>query len=279
MPITKKEKGRLRSHTFSEDKRDAFIGTHMVAPSISGSGALAGAAGLLASKPVVFLFNVPSSLIFSLYMIVLFWSASLANVSWYVFALWYTAAFFVLEIIIAAPLSAAAKAKLSGAGDWGLLRPMVMSLNYLAPLVPIAYAGILALAVRGFALHAILTAIAIVVLFVVAIVLHIVNINASLAVQVMYDKKTSRSVALDRSWTLLSGQSLKVLGVNIAAFLPLAVVVVLAVVFMGAAQMMWYAGIIIFVAAEFCISWWQASTSSIYAYVSKNARPMQYSAL
>ncbi len=276
MPITKAERSKLRSHTFSEDKIDEFGGTHIVTPDISVADTLRDSVTLFWSKPSALFLNIPSSIILALYVFVMFGSNSLTNL------LWYTAAFFVLGILVVAPLTAVAKSRFSNMKINSLISPMLMSLNYLEPLVPIAYIGLMALTIQNLAVitlfSTIVFAVILLVVLAIAIILHISNLNSELSVYILYDKKLKRNAALGRSWMFISGQSLKMLAINIIAYLPLAIAVFLDATF-SKTSIILYLALLTFILADFCASWWQACTSYIYAKIIKEAKPMKYSRL
>jgi hypothetical protein len=276
MPITRAERNKLHSHTFSENKKEEFEGTYLVIPEIPVAGTLRNSLRLLKASPSVFVLNAAGSLILALYAFVVFGPVSFASL------LWYTLAFFVLGIVVAAPLSAVAKARLSSVTVTSLLGPMLMSLNFLEPLVAAAYIGIALLAFMGTALIGTVSgwifAGIVAVMLVVAIILHIDNLNAALSVHIMYDRKFGRNTALGRSWMFLSGQSLKLLAINSVAFLPVAAAIILEAEFRGT-PLAAYLALITFVLADISASWWQACTAHIYAEVAKKAKPMNYSRL
>ncbi len=276
MPISKAERSKLHSHTFSEDKIDEFGGTHIVTPDISVADTLKHSLALFGSKPSALFLNIPSSIILALYVFVMFGSNSLTNL------LWYTAAFFVLGILVAAPLSAVAKSRFYNTKITSIIDPMLMSLNYLEPLVPIAYIGLMALAVQNSAvinlLSTIVFGVLLLVILTIAVILHISNLNSELSVYILYDKKLKRNAALGRSWMFISGQSLKMLAINIIAYLPLVIAVLLDAAF-SKTSIILYLTLLTFILADFCASWWQACTSYIYEKIVKEAKPMKYSRL
>jgi hypothetical protein len=275
MPISKAERNRLLSHTFSENKIDEFGGTHMVTPDISVAGTLGHSLRLLKSKPSALVLNIPAGIILALYVFAMFELNSTTNL------IWCTAAFFVLEILVAAPLTAVAKAKFSDISITSLINPMLMSLNYLEPLVAIAYIGIMAVVIRNLTVITAFSALVfvlLIVVLVVAIILHVSNLNSSIAVHILYDKKLKRSAALGRSWMFISGQSLQMLAVNTIAFLPLIIAIVLDAA-LSKTHLILYLALMTFILADLCTSWWQACTSYVYTKIIKEAKPMRYSRL
>jgi hypothetical protein len=119
---------------------------------------------------------------------------------------------------------------------------------------------------------------ALAVIIVATIILQIINLNNTISVQIMNDKRVSRNISMNISWLSLSGQSLSVLMVNIAAFVPLIVVVILETAARGTTLFVPFA-IILFIATDFSISWWHACTSSIYLATVKQAKPASLSKL
>ncbi|HUB92528.1 MAG TPA: hypothetical protein VL945_01060 [Candidatus Saccharimonadales bacterium] len=271
MPISKAERNKLRSHTFSEDKIDEFGGTHVVTPEVSVAETLRNSSALLRSKYSVFLLNIPSSIILAFYVFAVFGSSSLTNL------FWYSVAFFVLGVAVVAPLTAIAKARISNIKVAGIGGPILMSLNYLGPLVAVAYIGLMTLVIHTISSGFVFLAVAVAVL-IIAIILQVSNLNSALSVYLLYDRGLRRDTALGRSWMFMSGQSLQMLAVNIAVFLPLVIAIVLDAV-LSKTSMVLYLTLLTFILADLCTSWWQACTSYVYAEVIKKAKPMRYSRL
>ena len=272
MPITKSERNKLRSHTFSEDKKDEFEGTYIEVPDLSARKTLSSSLGLLLSKPLVLILNIPVGLIFSIYIFALLRVLSLANF------LWYSAAFFVLGILVISPLAAISKAKLANIGTSSFFSPMLMSLNYLEPLVFVTYFGLALFTIKNWGTITVYSIITFIILLLIAFILHIINISTSISTQIAYDKKSDRNTALNKSWLFLSGQSLSVLSVNIVVFLLLTITVLLDIVYNNP-QITLYLALLTFIFADFCASWWQACTSKLYLTITKKAKPIQYSRL
>jgi hypothetical protein len=274
MPITKAERSKLRSHTFSEYKNDEFKGTHLVTPNISAADTLKHSLRQLVSKPSVLILNLPGSLIFAIYSFFMFRSDSLAN------SAWYTVVFFALGIFVVAPLTAIAKSKFANARAANLFSTVLISLNYLEPLVPAAYISIMVLAIQKSALITIFSTIIAAMLFILiaAIILQIINLNSAMSIYLMFDKKLKRGTAINRSWMFLSGQSSQMLMINIAAYTPLIIAVILEAAFSNT-LLMPYLALLTFLLADVCTSWWQACTSYIYAKIIKEFKPIKYSRL
>jgi hypothetical protein len=154
-----------------------------------------------------------------------------------------------------------------------------MSLTYLSPLVPILYLVGLIFAMRYFVLLPVISILISLVVLILAVILHIANLNVSLATDAMYEKKIDRNTALSRSWMMISGQSLSMLLINVVVFLPLIFAVFAEVVFRNNTTIALYILPVIFVVSEFCLSWWHASASYSYEAISKNIKPIQYSRL
>jgi hypothetical protein len=271
MPITRGEREKLRTHTFSEDKKGEFSATHMVAPEIRPGNALALSLVLLASNAPVFALNIPGSLILAFYIALVIGAHSILWISVY------SLAFFILWLLVAAPLSALSKARLSGMKASNPAGSMLMSLAYLEPVVVISYLGVLMIALHKLYTISLYWA-AFIVLLVIATVLYIANLNVSIAIQLMYGKRIYRNTALNRSWLFLSGQSLRMMLINTAAFLPLIVAILAGALFAGTLPA-WYLVPVLFVIADLCTSWWQACTSHVYSEISSKIKPMQYSRL
>lgn len=272
MPISQSEREKLRAHTFSEDKEGEFGGTHKVAPEISENDMIGHSLGLLASRPSALALNVPGSAAFALYALAAFGTASAATF------IFYASAFFAFGILIAAPLSSLAKARLSGMEAPGVVDSMIMSLAYAEPLVAASYVALIALAFRDAAGFTLLSAITFIVLLAVAFLLHIANLDSSISVQMAGGKKYGRSTAMNNSWMFLSGQSMAMLAANIVSYLPLIALVPLDALFSGTALMP-YLAVLTFIFADICASWWQACTSVAYGIVAKKTKPMKYSRL
>ena len=180
MPITKAENERLRSHTFSEDKKEEFNATHLVIPTISISDTLRHSLGILKSKPSVLFINIVSSLILAIYIYFMFEASTLTNL------LWYTVVFFVLEILVVAPLGAISKSKLSNIKITSLISPIIISLNYLEPLISVMYIFLILLIIQNLTFinlfsTVIFVALSIIILL-IGIVLHICNLNSAILV-------------------------------------------------------------------------------------------------
>ena len=269
MPITEAERKKITEHTFSEDVSE-LDSTRIVAPNISSADSVWNGIKLAASKPSSFILNIPGSLIFAFYAFALLRSSSLLHI------ILYTLAFFVLEIFIAAPLAAASKSRITGSAAAGYTDSMVISLIYLEPLVPAFFLILLVLA-KSLS-SSLLYAIAFLLVFVVTLMLYILNLDSSIAVNFLHDKNVKRDKALNRSWLFLSGQSLSVMSVNVAVSLPLAVAVIVEGLLAGT-PLAWYVLPIIFILADFSASWWQACTSYIYKLTLKKAKPSEYSKL
>ncbi len=272
MPITEAERKKLRKHTFSEDKKDQFGWTHSIAPELPVGNTIKNAVQMLFSSPWPWILNAAGSIILAVYLFKIFESVTIFD------SFLYTAIFFVLEILIVAPLNAFSKASYAGIGRKGVLRPMLMSLTYLAPLVPIFYITALILLIHIITTMSVLAVIAFLLVMVIAILLHITNLNASLSIHIMYDKEFDRTTSLNKSWMALSGQSLSMMAVNITAFVPLIISVIAEAVLVKNVPI-WYVVPVIFIISEFCISLWQASTSYAYKTLLKNVKSMQYSRL
>ncbi len=274
MPITEAERKKLKNHTFSEDKKDEFRWTHGVVPEFDIGDTLSNSLGMIFSSPYPWIANIAGSLILAVYVFEIFGHlASLQDL------LIYTILFFILEIIVASPLSAFSKAKFAKIESGSVARPMLMSLTYLSPLVPILYLAVLISAFHYFISLPVIGIFVSLIVLILAVILHIANLNVSLATDAMYDKKTDRNTALSRSWMMISGSSLSMLLVNILVFLPLILATSAEFVFRSNSAMAMYILPVIFVASEFCLSWWHASVSYSYGAISKNIKPMQYSRL
>ena len=274
MPITEAERNKLKKHTFSEDKKDEFRWTHGVVPELDIGKALSSSLGMVFSSPYPWIANMAGSLILAVYVFEIFGhSASLSDL------FLYTILFFILEIIIVPPLSAFSKAKFANIEPGSVARPMLMSLTYLSPLVPILYLVGLIFVMRYFVSLPVVGIFIALVVFILAVILHIANLNVSFATDAMYDKKTDRNTALSRSWMMISGQSLSMLLINVVVFLPLIFAVFAEIVFRSNTTIALYMLPVIFVVSEFCLAWWHASVSYSYEAISKNIKPIQYSRL
>ncbi len=270
MPITEAERKKITEHTFSEDVSE-LDSARIVAPNISSADSVMNGIKLAASKPSSFILNIPGGLIFAFYAFALLRSSSLLHI------ILYTLAFFILEIFVAAPLSAASKSRFMDSAAAGYTDSMVISLIYLEPLVPAFFLILLVLAIKSLS-SSLLYVIAFLLIFVVTLMLYILNLDSSIAVNFLHDKNVKRDKALNRSWIFLSGQSLSVMSVNIAVSLPLAVAVMVEGLLAGT-PLAWYFLPIVFILADFSASWWQACTSYIYRLTLKKARPSQHSRL
>ena len=228
MPISKTERNRLKSHTFSEDKKEEFNATHFVMPNIDIAKTLKLSFKKLGSKTSVLFLNIFSSLIFTIYIYLMLEFSSFMNL------LWYTIAFFILEILVVAPITAITKAKLSDMKSGSLVSPMLISLNYLEPLIPVAYIGLIILILQSLTLINLFSAVVFgvlsIIILIIAIILQISNLNSSISIQILYDKKLGRNVALSRSWMLMSGQSLRLLAINILSSLPVIIAIIFDVI-------------------------------------------------
>ncbi len=274
MPITEAERNKLKKHTFSEDKKDEFRWTHGVVPEFDIGKTLSSSLGMVFSSTYPWIANIAGSLILAVYVFEIFGHlASLADL------LIYTILFFILEIIVVSPLSAFSKAKFANIEPGSAAKPMLMSLTYLSPLVPILYLVGLIFAMRYFVLLPVISILISLVVLILAVILHIANLNVSLATDAMYEKKIDRNTALSRSWMMISGQSLSMLLINVVVFLPLIFAVFAEVVFRNNTTIALYILPVIFVVSEFCLSWWHASASYSYEAISKNIKPIQYSRL
>ncbi len=272
MPISQPERERLRAHTFSEDKKSEFGGTHKIAPEISEKNIIWSSLGLLASRPLPLVLNIPGSMAFAVYVFVAFSTSSVAAF------IFYASAFLAFGILIAAPLSSAAKARLSDMDAPRVVDSMIMSLAYAEPLVAASYVTLIALAFRNAAGFTLLAAITFVVLLVVAFLLHIANLDSSISVQMAGGRKYGRSTAMNNSWMFLNGQSMTMLAANIVSYLPLIALVPLDA-FFSTTALMPYLAVLTFIFADICASWWQAGTSVAYGIVARKTKPMKYSRL
>lgn len=272
MPITKAEREKLRTHTFSEDKKEEFGGTHMVAPEISVAEVISGSFGILISRPLTFVANILGSVIFAIYLFAALSTSPVLDL------LLYAAMFFILEIIVVAPLTAVSRAKLANIKRASASGPMLMAFNYLEPIVPILYiaGAVLAVELVQSPSWELLGGAAVVL--VLAFILQIMNLDSSISVYMYYDKKLDRATAMSRSWFFLSGQSVRILCVSTVAFLPLIVAVLLDICLRNTGQV-WYMIPLVLLVADFCYSWWDACTAYIYGETAKKAKPMPYSRL
>lgn len=273
MPITEAERRKLKTHTFSEDRKGEFGWTHSIAPELKMGETLGNALGMMFSDPYPLAINLSGSLIFTAYIFGIFTSGSLF------YSLAYTLIFFFAGIVIIAPLSAFSKARFAGIKPNNTARPMLISLVYLSPLVPILYVGVLVLTFHELFASQILNILAPLFILSVAVILHMINLSVSLATDSMYDGGLDRSTALGRSWMMISGQSLRMLLIDVVAFLPLILGVLIEALFRSNAAIALYMLPIIFIATEFSTSWWHACVSYAYTTISKKVKPMQYSRL
>jgi hypothetical protein len=270
MPITRSERRKLQAHTFSEDKKDQFI--HVTVPSISTQAILKSGFDAVAGNPLVLIVNSAGSLILTSFIFLALLPHTITAL------IVYSIVFFILDAFVAAPFDAKSKSITAKLKTTNIASPIAMSLNYLGPMVPVLYVWIILMAFHMASSASILYGFALAAAIVVAITLHIVNLNNTISVQVMGGKKVNRNMAMNISWLSLSGQSLSVLAVNIMAFLPVIIIAIAEALLRGTGAFTPLA-IIFFAAADFSISWWHACTTAIYNSTVKLAKPMAYSKL
>ena len=260
----------MQAHKFSEDRKDQFM--HVTVPSISAQAILKSGFDAMARNSLVLIVNLVGSLILTSFIFL----ALLPHTATALIV--YSIVFFVLDAFLVAPLDARSKSITAKLKNTNIASPIAMSLNYLGPVVPILYVWIILIVFHIVASASILYGFALAVAFIVAIVLHLVNLNNTISVQVMNDKRVNRNTAMNISWLSLSGQSLSILVVNITAFLPVVTITIIEAFLRGTGAFTPLA-IVLFVAADFSISWWHACTTSIYNSTVKLAKPMAYSKL